>query len=142
MPVKAIPKVSIARNGVGAYVHPCNKLTLQYCNWGGSSTGLRRLLTSGRLNTLAASKPQTVFEILKRSGHPKLIFHYNNQDRTVTEVEIKNLKEHEILAKIDEYIQRTGNELFKCNHKVISQNDSVRGVWSPMHEPKGHRYSI
>ncbi|KAI5954537.1 MRPL51 [Candida jiufengensis] len=140
MPVKAIATKSISRNGVGAFVHPCHKLTLQYCNWGGSSQGLRQLLTNGQINKIAESIPQTTFEILKRQGHPKLIFHYNNSK--AQEVDIKNLKTNDIVNKINEYIQRSGNDLFKCNHKVVSENDSVRGIWSPLHAPKGHRYNI
>ncbi|WLF79225.1 39S ribosomal protein L51, mitochondrial [Lodderomyces elongisporus] len=142
MPVKAIPKLSIARNGVGAYVQPCSKVVLQYCNWGGSSNGLRQLLTSGKLNHLAKEKPHTVFEIKRNPGHPKLVFHYNNAKQTVSEIEVKNLNEGQILNKISEYIQRSGNELFKNNHKVVSQNESVRGIWSPLHVPKDHRYKI
>ena len=140
MPVKAVARTSIARNGLGAYVLPCNKLTLQYCNWGGSSLGMRQLLTNGQLNKIATQKPQVTFEILKRQGHPKLIFRYN--DDKVTEVDVRNMQNHEIVEKINEYIQRSGNELFKCNHKVVSENDSVRGIWSPLHAPKGHRFNI
>ncbi|KAI3403017.1 MRPL51 [Candida oxycetoniae] len=143
MPVKAIARTSIARNGVGAYIHPCKKITLEYCNWGGSSEGLRQLLTSGELNKIASSKPQTIFEIRKRTGHPKLIFHYNNSDKsTKNVVDVRNIDKFKIIEKINEFSQRSGNELFKCNHKVVSNNESVRGIWSPLHQPKGHRYNI
>ncbi|KAI5958785.1 hypothetical protein KGF57_002219 [Candida theae] len=91
-------------------------------------------------NVRALSKPQVTFEILERQGHPKLIFRYN--DDKVTEVDVRNMKNHEIAEKINEYIQRSGNDLFKCNHKVVSDNDSVRGIWSPLHTPKGHRFRI
>ncbi|CAI5757130.1 unnamed protein product [Candida verbasci] len=138
--VKAIPKVSIARNGLGSYIQPCYKITLQYCNWGGSSQGLRDLLTNGKLNQFALNNLQTIFEIKQQRGHPLLICNYNNN--TQHEVEIKNLSDSEIIKKLDEYIQRSGNERFKYNHKVMSDNDSVRGIWSPLFEPKDHRHKI
>lgn len=50
MVVKAIARNSIGRNGVGAFVFPCRKITLQFCNWGGSSEGMRKFLTSKRLD--------------------------------------------------------------------------------------------
>ena len=67
---------------------------------------------------------QTSFEIKQLRGHPKLIFHYNNN--VTKEVEIKNIKQNEIIKTLTEYSQRSGNELFKFNHKVKSINDSVR----------------
>lgn len=140
MPIKAIPKVSIARNGIGAFVNPCHRITVQYCNWGGSSTHLRELLTNGGLNNYAKSKPDIFFEIKQLRGHPKLIFHYNNN--VTKEVEIKNIIQNEIIKTLTEYSQRSGNELFKFNHKVKSINDSVRGIWSPLQVPKGYRHKI
>ncbi|KAL6451054.1 MRPL51 54S ribosomal protein L51 [Candida maltosa Xu316] len=140
MPVKAIPKVSIARNGVGSFVNPCHRITIQYCNWGGSSTHLRQSLVDGSLNQYIKSKPNIFFEIKKVKGHPKLTFSYNNS--TNQEVIIKNLEKGDIFKMLEEYSSRSGNKLFKFNHKVQSQNDSVRGIWSPLHAPKGYRHRI
>ena len=57
-------------------------------------------------------------------------------------MEIKNIKQNEIIKTLTEYSQRSGNELFKFNHKVKSINDSVRGIWSPLQVPKGYRHKI
>lgn len=141
MPVRAIPKVSIARNGVGTLVVPCNKIQIQYCNWGGSSQGVRDLLTNGQLNNFASNNKNIFIEVIKKAGHPKATFHYSNKSK-INEVDIKNLKFNEVLKKINEYSQRSGNELFKWNHKVLSINQSTRGIWSPLHEAKGDRYKI
>ncbi|KAG7666322.1 MRPL51 [[Candida] subhashii] len=140
MPIKAIPKLSVARNGVGAFVNPCYKVIVQYCNWGGSSQGLRDVLANKQLGKIADQHKGTVFEVTKRSGSPKLIFHYNN--KTQQTVDVARLNEGEVVDKINDYIRRSGNNLFKCNHKVISNNDSVRGIWSPLYTPKGHRFKI
>lgn len=140
MSIKAIPKSSLARNGVGAFVNPCFKVVVQYCNWGGSSQGLRDAMVNGQLSKIADKHKGTMFEVIKRSGHPKLTFHYNNN--TTQTVEIPRLKENEVVNKINEYVRRSGNELFKCNHKVISNNSSVRGIWSPLYVPKDHRFNV
>ena len=142
MPVKAIPKLSIARNGIGAFVKSCHKVTVQFCNWGGSSKGVRELLTesSSRFRRFTTANKDTTFEIVKKSGHPTLIFHYNTG--TENSVCVRNLDAKGVLQKLDEHIKRAGNKPFKYNHKVMSINESVRGVWSPFHEPKEHRHKI
>ncbi|KAG7196058.1 39S ribosomal protein L51, mitochondrial [Scheffersomyces spartinae] len=140
MPIKGIPIPSVARNGVGAFVKPCYKITIQYCNWGGSSNGVRQLLSNGKLNNLALENREIMFNIVKQKGHPRLTFHYNND--SVKEIECRNNTDGEILKKLKEYSQNSGNKLFKYNHKVLSINDSVRGIWSPMHIPKEHRHKI
>lgn len=140
MPVKAIPKVALARNGVGAFIVPCHRVTLQYCNWGGSSLGVRQLLKSGKLNEIAAQKPSIYFEIIKRNGHPQLKFHYNND--AVKEIDVRNLCETDVIKKLDEHAQNSGNAPFRWNHKVMSVNESVRGIWSPLHVTKENRHKI
>ncbi|CAK7903198.1 54S ribosomal protein L51, mitochondrial [[Candida] anglica] len=140
MPVKAISKVSIARNGIGAFVVPCHRIKINYCNWGGSSKGVRELLKDGQINQLAAKKPSILFEVVKRSGHPSVEFHYNND--AVKDLEVKNMDSSLVLKKINELSQASGNELFKWNHKVLSINESVRGIWSPMHVAKDARHKI
>lgn len=140
MPVKAIPKVSTSRNGLGAFVRPCNRIQIQYCNWGGSSSGVRELLSSGKLNTLAGEKPDIFFEVVKKAGPPKITFHYAHNK--VREVEAKNMDVKLVTRAIDELSQASGNKLFKWNHKVISENESVRGIWSPLHLPKDNRHRI
>lgn len=140
MPVKAISKVAVARNGVGAFVVPCHRITLQYCNWGGSSLGIRQLLRSGTLNEIASNKPGIYFEIIKRSGHPQLKFHYSND--AAKEVDVRNLSESDVIKKLNEHAQNSGKAPFKWNHRVMSMNESVRGIWSPMHVAKENRHKI
>ena len=50
MVVKGITgRYSIARNGVtDSFIFPCKKISIQYCNWGGSSQGTRNFLVSER----------------------------------------------------------------------------------------------
>lgn len=141
MPVKAIPKVALLRNGMGAFIRPCYKVTLQFCNWGGSSQGVRDFLSQKKhLEKFASENSNTMFEVKQRSGHPQVVFHYNNG--VTQNVDVKNEGVLEICKKLWEGLQRSGNPLFKYNHKVMSENESVRGIWSPMHVDKNDRFKI
>lgn len=142
MPVKAIPKLSIARNGVLAYVKPCYKVSLQYCNWGGSSQGVRDFLThEGKLlDKIAEKNSDVMFEVVTRKGHPTFTFYYNNGAQQA--VDVRNKRLGDVISKLEEYISRSGNAPFKFNHKVLSQNESIRGIWSPFHQVKKDRHRI
>lgn len=113
---------------------------MRYCDWGGSSSGARDLLKTGKLNTIGQAMPFAMFEVVMKHGAPSLTFHYNSGKEQ--EICVANLDSKEIEKKITEYGQRSGADLFKFNHKVMSINDSVRGIWSPMQIPKSHRHKI
>lgn len=141
MPVKAIPKVSRPANGIGNFIRPCYKVTLQFCNWGGSSQGLRDFLSTKKpLEKFASENSDTMFEIKQKVGHPQLIFHYNNG--VSQSVDVRNHSVPALNKQLWEGLQRSGNPLFKFNHKVKSENESVRGIWSPLHEDKSNRFKI
>lgn len=142
MPVKAISKASIARNGVGSFVKPCFKVTVQYCNWGGSSQGVRDFLTHHKknLHKVANENKDTMFEVIKRNGHPQIVFHYNTGAQNA--VDVRNQSVDQVSKTIWEHIQKSGNAPFKFNQKVMSNNESVRGIWSPMHVNKANRHRI
>ncbi|KAF3989567.1 hypothetical protein FT663_02877 [Candidozyma haemuli var. vulneris] len=142
MPVKAIPKVSLARNGIGAFVRPCYKVTLQYCNWGGSSQGMRDFLTQEKtsLAKFASEFKDVFFEIKQQNGHPQLLLHFNNGKKQ--SVDVRNQSVSEISKKLWESVQQSGNDRFKFNQKVMSNNESVRGIWSPLHVAKENRHKI
>jgi large subunit ribosomal protein L43 len=39
IPAKRV--VSYAQNGVGAFIRQCKRMEFRYCDWGGSSEGMR-----------------------------------------------------------------------------------------------------
>ncbi|CCC67699.1 hypothetical protein NCAS_0A11410 [Naumovozyma castellii] len=139
MVVKAIKQLSIPRNGIGAYVFPCKKITLQYCNWGGSSEGMREFLTSKRLNSLAKKYPFIQFNILKKSGHPLLRAEYtNNREKVVC---VRNLNIDNIENKL-KLLKDSGGDILRRrtkNDNVETLNNSVRGIWSPIHAAFKHK---
>lgn len=139
MVVRAIKQTSIARNGVGAYVFPCSKITLQFCNWGGSSQGMRDFLVSKRLSKLSQDLPHVQFEVLRKSGHPLLRAQYTNGREKV--VCVRNLNVDNVENKLKLLKDSSGDILHKrsSNHNVESLNSSVRGVWSPFHGTENYK---
>ncbi|CAB4252071.1 similar to Saccharomyces cerevisiae YPR100W MRPL51 Mitochondrial ribosomal protein of the large subunit [Maudiozyma barnettii] len=139
MVVKVIQRVSIARNGVGAFVFPCKKVTLQYCNWGGSSDGMRRFLTSERLDKFAIGNPYMQFDVLRKPGHPILRAEYTNGREKV--ICVRNLSSEGIEAKLKLLRDSSGDQLRRWtkNDNVRTLNSSVRGIWSPIHAAKQHK---
>ncbi|CCH61719.1 hypothetical protein TBLA_0F01770 [Henningerozyma blattae CBS 6284] len=145
MVVRAIKQLSRPRNGVGAYIQPCYKLVLQYCNWGGSSQGMRDFLTSKRLDKLATTMPNIQFEVLRKSGHPTIRAKYI-QGQAHPQIDkvvcVRNLNIDQVENKMKLLLASSGDVLRKRvkNHNVESLNSSVRGVWSPFHT--GDRYQV
>lgn len=142
MVVKALKQTSIARNGVGAYIFPCKKIILQYCNWGGSSQGMRDFLTSKRLNLLAKQYPHIEFNVLKKSGHPLLRAEYTNRKEKV--ICVRSLNIDNVENKLKLLKDSSGETLrhYVSNDYVSSLNSSVRGVWSPMHVDPTKRHKV
>lgn len=140
MPVRPVLSVkSKISNGVGAFVHPCRRITLRYCNWGGSSKGMRELLRT-RLKQVAAQEPRIEFSVLLESGHPVVTGEY--ADGSTKSICVRNKTPSEILEKL--YFVRDCGEgkLRKFKRAVQSYNPSVRGVWSPFHVEKEYRHKI
>lgn len=139
MVVKAIAQSSIARNGAGAFVFPCKKITLQYCNWGGSSDGMRKFLSSQRLDKFAFANPHIQFEVLRKPGHPVLKAEYTNgREKAIC---VRNLNIDVVENKMKLLRDSSGEQLRRWtkNDNVQTLNSSVRGVWSPLHAANLHK---
>lgn len=130
---------SSLQNGVGSFVQPCTKIVLRYCNWGGSSRGMRQLLRED-IRKVAAENPKVEFVVEKKSGHPIVQGFYANGN--VKSVCVRNYEPSKILEKINLVRNSSGNKLQKYQRAVESNNKSVRGIWSPFHVDSEYRYRI
>ncbi|AGO10220.1 AaceriAEL321Cp [[Ashbya] aceris (nom. inval.)] len=142
MVVKALRQISVGQNGVGTFIFPCKKITLQYCNWGGSSQGLRDFLTSKRLVKWAEKYPQIQFEVVKKAGHPVLKAEYiNGLNKAIC---VRNLNVDHVEQKLKLLRESSGAQLrhYPKNANVLSLNQSVRGVWSPLHVDPALRHRV
>ncbi|ODV91733.1 hypothetical protein CANCADRAFT_75151 [Tortispora caseinolytica NRRL Y-17796] len=132
MPLKPVKVASIARNGYKKFVMPCKRLTFQYCNWGGSSAGMRDFIST-HLKSFAAENPSTHFQIIRKKGHPIIKGEYiNGREKVIC---TRNMNTREILQKANLLKASSGEKLSRSSIKrpVKSLNPSVRGIWSPLH---------
>ncbi|KJR80813.1 mitochondrial ribosomal protein L43 [Sporothrix schenckii 1099-18] len=137
MTIRAIPQVSVGRNGLGAFILQCRKLDFHYCDWAGSSRGMN-LFIKQKLQKFAAQNPQIEFTVSPRpSRHPVIVGTYiTGQERAIC---VRNLDANQILKKAEMLRDATGEKNKKFSKPVSSINESVRGVWSPYH---GHGMKV
>lgn len=116
----------MAKNGVWQL----KKLTLSYCDFGGSSRGARDFL-SAVLPTFTKENPQiNVVESMRRGHHPNLRAEYVNDSKRI--VGVKNLTAEDILRHSIWLRGSTGRKTAHCVKKrQISNQFSVQGTWKP-----------
>lgn len=94
---------------------------------------MKSFLTSPLLASFTARYPSTEFRISPRPNkHPVVKAYYvNGREKAVC---VRNLERDQILAKVEFLIANGGrkNELIRGKN-VVSTNENVRGIWSPMH---------
>lgn len=131
MPVAAIEKVSVGRNGLGAFILQCKRMDIHYCNHWGSSRGMNSFIKS-HLQQFAKAHPSIEFCISPRPRkHPVIIGHYiNGKQKAIC---VKNMEALSILQKAELLRDASGEKVKRVNKPVTSINESVRGVWSPYH---------
>ncbi|KAL7626043.1 39S ribosomal protein L51, mitochondrial [Parahypoxylon ruwenzoriense] len=131
MTVRALEKVSVGRNGIGAFILQCRKIDVHYCDYSGSSRGMNTFIKS-QLSKFATKHPQIEFAVSPRPRkHPILIGHYiNGKQKSIC---VKNLDSLQILKKVELLRDASGEKVKRVNKPVASINESVRGVWSPYH---------
>ncbi|KAI1006322.1 hypothetical protein K3495_g1904 [Podosphaera aphanis] len=135
MPVLGIRKVTVSQNGTaGAFILACKKLDFHYCDYWGSSRGMNNFLKHN-LYKFAASNPQIEISISPRPNkHPVIVGHYiNGRHKAIC---VRNLTETQILRKAELLRDANGEKLKKVTKPVHSIRESVRGIWSPYHNPK------
>lgn len=139
MPIKPVPKLPVLQNGVGAFVLACKRITVQFDQAGGSSQGLRDFLRL-RLDSYAQKHPKIEFKVVQKAGHPVLRGEYSNgRDKAIC---VRNLNVDNVQNKLNVLRGASGERIRKRNAKVESINDSVRGVWSPLHVDPAARHKV
>ncbi|KAL6942016.1 hypothetical protein ACO0QE_003180 [Hanseniaspora vineae] len=141
--VNPIKLKSIVQTGIKQYIPACRKITIQYCNWGGSSEGIRQYLKSGQINKLLENNKHIEFEIVNKNGtHPVITGHYANQ--RIKPICIRNLTGSRIEEKLNVIKSSSGSKLRNVakNKNVQSNSESVRGIWSPVHVDPSSRYRV
>ena len=116
-------------------VYQLQKLTIYYCEVGGSSRTLRSYIGSGPLIEWANQNPQVKIEVVKRNNkHPHIRADYltSPKDRNLHQISVKNFETHEDITHVmDQLKNRSGRKIKRITNPVITQTPSIQGVWTP-----------
>ncbi|OQR84218.1 hypothetical protein ACHHYP_13716 [Achlya hypogyna] len=106
------------------------KLTIRYCQYGGSSRYVREMLKDPRFLNFVAENPQVTFSTeLKGNRHPVLIGDYITKEQKVCDV--KNQEIPFVMKMIQRMRDTSGRKMTKVNAPVISKRPTIQGIWQP-----------
>ena len=126
---------------MGAFVLQCKRLDFHYCDWAGSSNGMK-LFIKDVLPGFARANPQVEIHVSPRPNRPPVVRgHYiNGREKAVC---VRKMEKQQILGKAELLRDASGEKLKKVNKPVKSFNESVRGIWSPFHvQGQQHQWKI
>jgi len=131
MPITALRTVSRQQNGVGAFILQCKKLDFHYCDWAGSSRGMKLFLQQ-KLPEFAKQNPAVEMTVSpRRHRHPIIRGSYiNGREKVIC---VRNMDPQQILQKAELLRDASGAKLKRITRPVASLNESPRGIWSPFH---------
>jgi large subunit ribosomal protein L43 len=123
-------------------VFQCTKLTLQYCEHGGSSRAVRDYLQSSSIVKWAKDRPSVQIEIKVKNGkHPMAKGEYltaplasgkrPDGGPVIHQICIKNSTPEGVESTLDKLYNKSGRKMTKFTQPKYTQTPSVQGVWTP-----------
>ena len=116
-------------------VFQLQKLTLFYCEHGGSSRAVRDFLASGKLIEWARERPHLNIQVKVRNGkHPYVKGDYlTSPNENTHQICIKSnqAKSPDIEKVLDQLYNRSGRKVKKFTKPVYTDTPSIQGVWTP-----------
>ena len=104
-------------------------IRLYFCDFGGSSVGVRDLLKSEELANFVATNEHVKLEVyMKRGHHPYMSSTYING--YVKDQPLRNMEDTEVLEEFIKFNNAHGRKALAHNSvKVIGFNRSIQGQW-------------
>jgi large subunit ribosomal protein L43 len=123
-------------------VFQLSKLSLHYCEVGGSSRAMREYLGNGQLTAWASAHPHVAIEVKRRNGHHPYVHadYLTSSKKTLHQVSVKNYESWDQVEQVLEMLSnRSGRKITKITKPVLTDTPSIQGVWTPFlnlqHEP-------
>ncbi|CAK4660049.1 hypothetical protein LEN26_001986 [Aphanomyces euteiches] len=106
------------------------KLTIRYCQYGGSSRNVRDMLKDPRFLNFVSENPQVEFATqIKGNKHPVLIGEYITNETKVCDVKNQDIKF--VLKQMQRLRDTSGRKMTKINAPVVSKRPTIQGIWQP-----------
>ncbi|CAJ1935321.1 unnamed protein product [Cylindrotheca closterium] len=116
-------------------VFQLQKLSLFYCEHGGSSKAVRDFLASGKLIDWARERPHLKINVRVRNGkHPFVKADYlTSVNDNIHQICVKSndAKSPDIEEVLNQLYNRSGRKAKRFTQPVYSQTPSIQGVWTP-----------
>jgi large subunit ribosomal protein L43 len=112
-------------------VYQLRKLSLYFCDFGGSSAGVREALASEQLKQFIKENEHIDFNfIIKRNHHPFVTGAYING--YLKDMPLRSYKEEEVIETLNSLRNQLGRRAFKVSGtRVYQPVQSVQGQWMP-----------
>ncbi|XP_010672408.2 54S ribosomal protein L51, mitochondrial isoform X1 [Beta vulgaris subsp. vulgaris] len=104
------------------------KLIVSYCDWGGSSRGIREFMKTHLPSLQERNSQLEVVPELIRGQHPHLKGFYRNKNERV--ICVKNLTPEDILLHATRLRNALGRKVVKLKTRHVTKHPSVQGTWT------------
>lgn len=115
-------------------IFQCQKLSLFYCEHGGSSKAVRDFLASDNLIQWAKERPHLAIQVRVRNGkHPYVKADYLTSRSHAHQICLKSneARSPDIQKVLDQLYNRSGRKITKFTKPVYTQTPTVQGIWTP-----------
>ena len=112
-------------------VYQLRKLSVYFCDYGGSSQGVRDALISPSLNQFIEANPHIEFVFIrKRNHHPYVAGAYLNG--YLKNIPLRSITQEEVFDRFNDLRNQLGRRAFKAaGPRVHHPVKSVQGKWMP-----------